>query len=98
MALIYTDPLIRLRRSEINRVNERKTLGIVVDDQLMWKNHISATILKASKGIGMIRRMKAYMSVTCTLIHVYNAIILSHFDYCRLLWDNSSNYLIESYK
>jgi hypothetical protein len=29
-----------------------------------------------------------------TLLKVYNAIVLSHFDYCSLVWDNYSDYLL----
>ena len=29
-------------------------------------------------------------------MHVYNALILPHFDYCSLVWDTCSNYLIEN--
>ena len=53
-------PTIRLGDTEVNRVSEIKTLGVVVDDQLLWKNHVDATIAKVSKGIGMLRRMKPY--------------------------------------
>ena len=88
-------PTIRLGDTEVNRVSEIKTLGVVVDDQLLWKNHVDATIAKVSKGIGMLRRMKPYVS-KFTLMHVYNALILPHFDYCSLVWDTCSNYLIEN--
>ncbi|CAB4037392.1 Hypothetical predicted protein, partial [Paramuricea clavata] len=44
-------PTIRLGDTEVNRVSEIKTLGVVVDDQLLWKNHVDATIAKVSKGI-----------------------------------------------
>jgi hypothetical protein len=37
-------PTIRLGDTEVNRVSEIKTLGVVVDDQLLWKNHVDATI------------------------------------------------------
>jgi hypothetical protein len=30
-----------------------------------------------------------------TMKKVYNAIILPHFDYCSLVWDNCSDYLID---
>ena len=67
----------------------------MVDDQLLWKNHVDATIAKVSKGIGMLRRMKPYVP-KFTLMHVYNALILPHFDYCSLVWDTCSNYVIEN--
>ena len=56
----------------------------MVDDQLLWR-----------KGIGMMRRMKPYVP-KYTLMHVYNALIMPYFDYCSLVWDTCSNYLIEN--
>ena len=49
-------------------------------------SHINIFATKVSKGIGMIRRMKAFVSQS-TLISVYNSIIFPHFDYCSLVWD-----------
>ena len=42
----------------------------------------------------MLRRMKAYVTQK-TLITVYKAFILAHFDYCSLVWDTCSNYLLD---
>jgi hypothetical protein len=42
----------------------------------------------------MLRRIKEYV-FTSTLIIVYNAIILSHFDYCSLVWDECEDYLLK---
>ena len=52
---IQIDPKITLGNIEVNRVSEKKTLGIVVDDRLLWRNHVDTTIAKVSKGIGMMR-------------------------------------------
>ena len=92
---IQIDPKITLGDTEVNRVSEKKPLGIVVDDQLLWRNHVDTTIAKVSKGIGMIRRMKSYVP-KYTLMHVYSALIMPCFDYCSLVWDTCSNYLIEN--
>ena len=63
----------------------------IVDDQLKWNSHINTVATKVSKGIGMIRRMKAFVPQS-TLISVYNSIILPHFDYCSLVWDIGNAY------
>ena len=47
---IQIEPKIKLGDTEVKRVSETKTLGIVVDDQLLWKNHVDTTIAKVSKG------------------------------------------------
>ncbi len=56
--------------------------------------HINMVATKVSKGIGMIRRMKAFVPQS-TLISVYNSIILPHFDYCSLVWDIGNAYSLE---
>ena len=43
----------------------------------------------------MMRRIKPYVP-KYTLMHVYSALIMPYFDYCRLVWDTCSNYLIEN--
>ena len=45
----------------------------------------------------MIRHMKDFVP-QMTLISVYNGIILPHSDYCSLVWDTCSNYLLEKLK
>ena len=39
----------------------------------------------------MMRRIKKYVPQS-TLKKIYNAIVLSHLDYCSLVWDNCSEY------
>ena len=70
------DTHVKLGDNKIRKVKETKTLGVIVDDQLKWNAH-STVATKVSKGIGMIRRMKAFVPQS-TLISVYNAIILPH--------------------
>ena len=48
-----TDPTITVGGANIKRVKQTKTLGIIVDAHLSWKNQISYIIAKVTKGIGM---------------------------------------------
>ena len=91
---INNDLDLKLGGSRINRVKGTKTLGVIVDDQLKWKSPLNNIVSKVSKGIGMIRRMKAFVPQE-TLISVYNAIVLPYFDYCSLVWDTCDNYSLE---
>ena len=94
LANIINDPQMELGEATIKRVNKSKTLGAVIDDHLTWNTQIDNITKKVSKGIGMLRRIKEYVS-TSTLIKVYNAIILSYFDYCSLVWDECADYLFK---
>jgi hypothetical protein len=67
-------------------------LDLIIDEHLLWNHQIQNTVTKASKGIGMMRRIKQFVPKS-TLVKIYNAIVLSHFDYCRLVWDNCCDYL-----
>ena len=56
---ISTDPKISIGSQNISRVKETKTLGVLVDENITWKNHIEATCKTNSKTIGMMRRVKS---------------------------------------
>ena len=90
---ITNDPKIELGEAEIKRVDKSKTLGVTIDEHLTWKNQVDSIKKKVSKGIAMLRRMKEYVFIS-TLIKVYNGIILPHFDYCSLVWDECADYLL----
>jgi hypothetical protein len=94
LAKIDDDPKINLDGADIKRVKQAKTLGIVIDEKLLWQKQIDEITTKVSRGIGMIRRMKTYVPEE-TLKTVYSALIKPHFDYCNLVWDNCSKYLLE---
>ena len=94
LSKITIEPEIRIGETAIKRVRNSKTLGVLVDEHLTWDGQLENIQTKVSRGIGMLRRMRKVVSKT-TLIKVYNAIILPHFDYCSLVWDNCSDYLID---
>ncbi len=96
---IETDPTIELGENKIKRVKHSKTLGIIIDDQLLWKKQVETTVSKVSKGIGVLRRIKSCVPKR-TLIKVYNAIILPHFHYCIALFGvtAANTYLIHCKK
>ena len=76
----------------IKRVSSTKTLGVVVDECIIWKDHIDKVAKQAAKGIGMLCRSK-YLFDKDTLKTIYSAFVLPHFDYCSLVWNNCSKTL-----
>ena len=90
---IITDPKIELGKSVMKRVNKSKTLGIVMDEHLSWNDQTQNVVTKVSKGIGMLRRIRQFVP-KLTLLRI-NAIALSHFDYCSLVWDNCCEYMTD---
>ena len=48
---ITNDPEIELGEAEIKRVDKSKTLGVIIDEHLTWKNQVDSI----RKGIAMLR-------------------------------------------
>ena len=90
---IEKDPTIKIRSETVNRVHTSKSLGVIIDDKLKWKNQIDSISknLKVSREIGAIKLIKPYLPKKC-LTQLYNAPVQPYFDYCSLVWQNSRNF------
>ena len=53
---------ITLDNVSVKRVEETKFLGVLVDQHLSWKSHISYVAKKISKTIGIISKSRFYLS------------------------------------
>ena len=84
------DPQVSIRSDKIKRVTTTKTLGVTVDKNISWKYHIDNIYNTVSKGIVLQKRAKSVIS-TKSLKRLYDALVLPHFDYCSLLWDNCTD-------
>ena len=69
-------------------------MGIRIDEQLKWKDHINEVALKLKRANAVLCRVKEFVS-TDTLRSIYYAIFDSHLNYGNLVWGqntNASNY------
>lgn len=75
-----------LRGTVIQRLDHVKDLGVVLDTQLNFKNHVSYVIEKASRTMGFIFRVaKNFSSVYC-LKSLYCSLVRSTLEYCSAVW------------
>ena len=72
---------------QIENVTLFKFLGIMIDEHLTWKNHITMITNKLSKVIGILNRLKNIYPQQA-LLSIYNALFLTHMTYGLLLWGN----------
>ena len=84
LSQVKFDPDFIIGSESISRVSSTKTLGVLVDENITWGNHIDYVAKKAAKGIGLLRRSKDLLDSN-TLKTIYSAIVLPHFDYCALV-------------
>ena len=65
---------------------EEKILGVMIDHKLKLDPHIRIICENAAQKFGVLKKMSSKEKKKL----VFNAIIKSHFSYCRLIWTFSS--------
>ena len=72
-------------------VQSTKLLGVMVDDQLSWKPHVTTIIRSASYKIYMLRRLRSLGAPADELRGVYLTFILPKLMYASPAWSSSLN-------
>lgn len=76
----------KLNGCEIQRVDHVKDLGVILDTQLTFKQHVSYVVAKASRTMGFVFRIaKNFSNVHC-LKSLYCSLIRSTLEYCSVVW------------
>ena len=79
---------------EIEKVNEYKYLGLIIDSDLTWKSHVRYLKTKLSKTIGILFKLR-HLVPQETLILVFHSLFLSHLQYGILCWARCSPTIIK---
>jgi len=80
---------ISLNGETLEAVNHEKLLGVIVDDNLTWRNQVSSVCGKLSRSISLLRRIKQYLDDDTRRMY-YMAYVQPHIDYCLTIWGQSS--------
>ena len=83
------DVRIQINNEPLKHVSVAKYLGMYIDSNLNWDDHISNMIPKISAKIGFLRSLRKILP-SDTLKHLYNAIVQPHFDYGDVIYDSAS--------
>ena len=62
-----------------------KLLGIKIDNKLNFSNHIDETCKKAGQKLNALSSVTPYMDLSKRCL-LFNAIFISRFSYCLLVW------------
>ena len=89
-----TDMTVTMNGTDIDTVTEHKHLGVVLNSNGTWNDHIDYIIGKASKRLGVLRSLK-YKLDRDSLRTIYITHIRSLIDYCDIVWSNCSQELSE---
>ena len=69
----------------VNQTGQLQFLGVILDEKLSWKPHISYITNKISKSIGIIRKYSFYLSKS-SLRSLYYAMVYPYLHYCNIVW------------
>jgi hypothetical protein len=72
--------------TQIKRVQYTKSLGVTIDENLTWKNHIDTICKNVSSGIGALKRVRRFVNRE-TAVKAYSGLIEPYFNYCCPVWD-----------
>ena len=83
-------PSVTHNTAPVARTACQKHLGLYLDEKLNFHDHINAKILKANKGIGIIKRLSNTLPRK-SLLTIYKSFIRPHLDYCDIIYDQPNN-------
>ena len=90
----HSSPSLEIGGMPINQVSHTKYIGVYLDENLTWNEHINRLSKKIASGICALKRIRSFVSGT-TLQFIFNSLIQPHFDYCCVVWDNCNKTLAD---
>ena len=81
---------VYMNNIKIEYTSSIRFLGVIFDDKLKFNVHINEISKKISKNIGVLYRLKQFVP-SRTLLSIYRSIIECHFNYCNIIFGNTSN-------
>ena len=86
---------ITIDNKELQHNTSTKYLGVIIDDKLNWKPHITQLTSKLSRNCYALTKLKAYVDEP-TLKTVYYGLIYPHIQYCISSYGNTAASNLES--
>ena len=88
-------PVLVFGQTDLQDVTSHKHLGIILQNNCKWNEHINNIASKANLLITCLKQYK-YRLNRKTLEIMYKSFILPIFDYADIIWDNCSKQLADS--
>ena len=83
-----TDVLIALNGINIEQVTYKKFLGVTIDENLTWREHIKMVETKVSKSTAVL--YKTMHVLYCQALHIlYQSLVEPHMSYCCEIWGST---------
>jgi len=79
---------VNLDSTILERVQQTKFLGVIIDECLTWKNHIDCVAKTIARNIGVMNKLKHFVPERI-LFTLYCTMVMPYLNYGILVWGNS---------
>jgi hypothetical protein len=85
---------LKVSDEKLSCVNNMKILGIIFDNALSWRDHVSQMCGKLSMLIACLRQIKHCMNIKSKILF-YNSYFIPVLDYCIVVWGRCGKSLLD---
>ena len=78
-------PVLMIGNNNIQRKSSMKLLGVLLDEQISWNDHVRTVKNKITKNIGLLHRVSEFLNED-SLKTVYLSYINSYLNYTNIAW------------
>ena len=89
---LHADPPITLYRKPLATVSQHRHLGLILSSDLRWTPHVDVILSKASRLLGVLRRLSSSLS-QAALSAFYMIYIRPILEYANVVWGKLPTYL-----
>ena len=82
---------LNFQNEPLNTISNDKILGVFVDNNLTWTDHIKHLTKKIASSIWLLSKIKKFLSHEHR-VQFYKSYIQPHIDFCNIVWGSSSEY------
>ena len=83
------DLSVTIEGTKLELVKHTKFLGVILDNEINWKQHILHISQKLSKSLGILKRARQFLN-TSTLLQLYYSFLYPYLSYCCIIWGNAA--------
>ena len=83
-------PNLYFNKFVVEKVQTQKHLGLKLDKNLSFKEHLKDKFVKVNRGIGILKKLSGFLS-RHSLITLYKSFMRLHLDYADILYDQPNN-------
>ena len=87
-------PVLKINGQKIPQVHSTKFLGVVLDNRLLWEDHVADLENKLKSSLVVIKRIIKYIPKS-QYINIYNSLFISHLTYGISAWGGIPPYKLE---